>query len=91
MCIRDRRCNAALEHVTSDTTDLTQATDPTLHNHRIRIDKNVTGDHTYKVRTRASNVDPENLSTKMSIGANASPAIDTACAPFIVMEYLIKV
>ena len=86
-----RRCNASLEHVTTDTADLTQATDPTLHNHRIRIDKNVTGDHTYKVRTRASNVDPENLSTSMAIGANASASIDTACAPFIVMEYLIKI
>ena len=86
-----RRCSAAIEHTTSDTTDLTQTTDPTLHNHRIRIDKNVNGDHTYKVRTRAVNVDPENLSTTMAIGADASASIDSACSPFIVMEYLIKV
>ena len=86
-----RRCSAAVEHITTDTADLTQATDPTLHNHRIRIDKNANGSHNYKVRTRAVNVDPENLSTTMSIGSNSSPSIDSACAPFIVMEYLIKV
>ncbi len=86
-----RRCSASVEHMTTETAELTQTTDPTIHNHRIRLDKDVTGVHTYKVRTRAINVDPENLTTSMNIGADASPSIDGACAPFIVMEYLIKV
>ena len=72
----------------TDTVDLTQATDPTFHSHRVDL---VKGDHTYKVKTNAIVVNPENLETTMTIGADASVSIDSACAPFIVMEYLIKV
>ncbi len=78
----------ALEHTTYDTVNLTQATDPTIHQHRIDID--ATASHTYKVRTEAIAVNPENLSTTMDIGTDSSPSIDGATAPFIIMEYLIK-
>ena len=73
----------------TDTVDLVQANgDPTLHNHRIDL---VKGDHTYKVKTNAIVVSPENLQTTMTIGTDASKSIDSAVAPFIVMEFLIKI
>jgi hypothetical protein len=43
------------------------------------------------VKTRAIIVPPENIITTMSIGVDASVSVDSAVAPFIVMEYLIKV
>ena len=75
---------------TTDTADLSIAagTLPTAHSHRIRLDK---GDHTYKVKTDAISIDPENLSTTFDIGVDSSISIDSASQPFIVMEYLIKI
>ena len=49
------------------------------------------GDHTYKVKTDAISIDPENLSTTFDIGVDSSISIDSAVQPFIVMEYLIKI
>ena len=77
----------------TETPDLVQTTNPTIHSHRVRIkpDMSVNGGlHTYKAKTRAISISPENLSTTMTIGADADVSIDSACAPFIVMEYLIK-
>ena len=72
----------------TDTADLAQPSgDPTLHNHRIDL---VKGDHTYKVKTNAIVVNPENIETTMNIGADASRSIDSATTPFTVMEFLIK-
>tara|TARA_S200000501_G_C20856284_1_gene757887 strand:+ start:7 stop:1410 length:1404 start_codon:yes stop_codon:yes gene_type:complete len=72
-----------------DTVDLSQPNgDPTLHSHRVDL---VKGDHTYKVKTDAIVVSPENLSTTMTVGTDASKSIDSAVAPFIVMEFLIKI
>ena len=75
---------------TTDTVDLaiTAGTLPTAHSHRVRLDK---GDHTYKVKTDAISIDPENLSTTFDIGVDSSISIDSASQPFIVMEYLIKI
>jgi len=75
---------------TTDTADLSIAagTLPTAHSHRVRLDK---GDHTYKVKTDAISIDPENLSTTFDIGVDSSISIDSASQPFIVMEYLIKI
>ena len=61
---------------------------PTLHSHRVRLEK---GDHNYKVKTAAISIDPENLQTTFDIGVDKSISIDSACQPFIVMEYLIKI
>ena len=84
----ESRVTPDIQNEETDTADLVQTTgDPTLHNHRIDLEK---GDHTYKVKTDAIVVNPENLSTTMTIGADASRSIDSATAPFIVMEYLIK-
>ena len=76
-----------LQNEESDTADLVQATNPTLHNHSIDL---VKGDHTYKVKTNAIVVNPENIETTMNIGADASRSIDSATTPFTVMEFLIK-
>ena len=88
--VNDSTATVDVENVITDTTDLTIAagSDPTLHNHRIDLDR---GDHDYKIKTRAIVVPPENLSTTMSIGTDSSVSVDSACAPFIVMEYLIKI
>ena len=88
--VQESRCTPDIENTTTDTVDLTIAAgeDPTRHNHRIDLEK---GEHTYKVKTRAIIVPPENLETTMDIGVDASVSVDSACAPFIVMEYLIKV
>lgn len=79
-----------IENAVTDTVDLTipPGTDPTRHSHRIDL---VTNTHTYKVKTRALVVPPENLITTMDIAADASVSIDSASSPFIVMEYLIKI
>lgn len=74
-----------------DTADLSRDannTDPTIHNHRIDI---VKGDHSYKVKTNALTIQPDNLVTTMTIGEDSSASIDSGTSPFIVMEYLIKV
>jgi hypothetical protein len=49
------------------------------------------GDHSYKVKTNAIEVPPENLVTRMDIGTDNSVSIDAATSPYIVMEYLIKI
>ena len=88
--VNDNRVIPDVQNIETDTLDLDQSAngDPTLHNHRIDL---VKGDHTYKVKTNAIVVNPENLDTTMSIGTDASRSIDSATAPFIVMEYLIKI
>ena len=79
-----------LDNEIVDTADIpgTAGVLPTAHSHRVRLDK---GDHTYKVKTDAISVDPENLSTTFDIGVDKSISIDSASQPFIVMEYLIKI
>ena len=79
-----------LSNEVNDTANLTIAsgTLPTLHNHRVRLEK---GTHDYKVKTDAITIDPENLSTTFDIGVDKSISIDSAVQPFIVMEYLIKI
>lgn len=88
--VNDATATTDVENIVTDTVDLTIAagTDPTLHNHRIDLDR---GEHNYTIKTRAIVVPPENLSTTMSIGTDSSVSVDSACAPFIVMEYLIKI
>ena len=79
-----------IENAATDTADISIApgTLPTAHSHRVRLEK---GDHTYRVKTDAIIVDPENLSTTFDIGVDSSISIDSAVQPFIVMEYLIKI
>ena len=86
----DKRSSVSIEHVAEETLDIVRTGDPTIHNHRIDIDQFASGDHTYKVKTNAAVIRPENLSTTLTIGTDSSPSIDSAVCPFIVMEYLIK-
>ena len=86
--VTDRRGILDLRNEQTETAELVQPTDPTLHNHRIDI---VKGDHNYRVKTNAIVIEPDNLQTTMTIGADASVSIDSAVQPFIVMEYLIKI
>ena len=74
-----------VENEATDTQDLTIQAGvlPTAHSHRVRLDR---GDHTYKVKTDAISIDPENLSTTFDIGVDSSISIDSAVQPFIVME-----
>jgi len=87
---QDARCTPDIENVITDTVDLptTAGVDPTLHSHRIDLETN---EHTYKVKTRAIIVPPENLVTTMDIGVDSSVSVDAATSPFIIMEYLIKI
>ncbi len=86
----DATCVPDVENEATDTTDISIAsgTIPTLHTHRVRLDK---GTHNYKVKTGAIAIDPENLETTFDIGVDQSISIDSAVQPFIVMEYLIKI
>jgi len=86
----DSTCVPDVENEATDTTDISVAsgTIPTLHTHRVRLDK---GTHNYKVKTGAISIDPENLETTFDIGVDQSISIDSATQPFIVMEYLIKI
>ncbi len=79
-----------VENEATDTNDIPieAGTIPTAHSHRVRLEK---GDHTYKVKTNAISIDPENLETTFDIGVDSSISIDSASQPFIVMEYLIKI
>jgi len=79
-----------VENAATDTADIAipAGTLPTAHSHRVRLEK---GDHTYRVKTDAITIDPENLSTTFDIGVDQSISIDSAVQPFIVMEYLIKI
>tara|TARA_B100001996_G_scaffold75428_1_gene55698 strand:+ start:85 stop:594 length:510 start_codon:yes stop_codon:yes gene_type:complete len=88
--VNSNSCTPDCDNEMTDTLDLPRegGIDPTSHNHRVDI---VKGDHTYKVKTAAISIPPENLSTTMSIGVDSSVSIDSAAAPFIVMEYLIKI
>ena len=90
---QDHKSTSAIVDIVNETMDtvdlaISAGTDPTRHNHRIDLEK---GDHNYKVKTNAINVPPENLTTRMDIGTDSSVSIDAATAPFIVMEYLIKI
>ena len=84
------RATTDLENTITDTAELPRegGLDPTIHNHRIDLEK---GDHNYQVKTNAIVIPPENLQTTMTVGADKSVSIDSACAPFVVMEYLIKI
>ena len=79
-----------VENQGTDTADISipVGTLPTAHSHRVRLEK---GDHSYKVKTQAISIDPENLETTFDVGVDQSISIDSATQPFIVMEYLIKI
>ena len=92
--VTTRRAILSVNSELTETSDLTQESgDPTVHTHRIRLEPDDSvngGNHSYKVKTRALELEPENLKTTITIGEDASHSIDSATQPFIIMEYLIK-
>ena len=89
-----RRSSVALYQEETETNNLVQTTDPTAHTHRVRLEPDSSvngGNHSYKVKTRALELDPELLSSQITIGADASHSVDSASSPYIIMEYLIKI
>ena len=62
--------------------------DPTQHNHKIVLDKSQL--HNYKYVTNTFLLSPEALNTTVSLSPSTVASIDSATAPFIVVEYLIK-
>ena len=88
--VHEERAIVDVDNDIYDTNNLptTAGVDVTTHNHRIDIQK---GTHSYKVKTNAITIAPDNLSTTMTIGEDSSASIDSATSPFIVMEYLIKI
>jgi len=61
--------------------------DPTQHNHKIIVDR---GDHSFKYVTDTFLLSPEALNTTVALTPSTVASIDSASAPFVVMEYLIK-
>ena len=61
--------------------------DPTQHNHKILLDK---GTHNFAYVTDTFLLSPEGLNTTVSLSPSTVASIDSATAPFIVLEYLIK-
>ncbi len=79
--------NPSLYNEYTQTNDLTQATDPTEHFHRLNIEK---GDHTYSMVTDAVEISPDELTTTLNLTVDDAVSIDSVASPFIVLEYLIK-
>ncbi len=75
------------EFTETDTLNTT-ANDRTDHFHKINIDK---GAHSYKLRTDATEIAADLLDTKLRLDVDNAVSVDSVCAPFIVLEYLIKI
>ena len=71
----------------TQTNDLTQASDPTEHFHRLNLEK---GDHTFSMVTDAVEISPDALTTTLNLTVDDAVSIDSVASPFIVLEYLIK-
>lgn len=63
------------------------AADPTIHDHDIDV---VRDPHQFQIVSDAVLIDPENLNTTLALNPSSVTSIDSATAPFIVVEYLIK-
>lgn len=61
--------------------------DPTVHSHKILLEK---FDHTYKVKTNAYLLSPDNLQTTLTLKTDQVASLDSVTGPYIIMEYLIK-
>ena len=74
-------------NVLSETDEVDLDGDPTIHNHKIVVDR---ADHTYEIVTDAFLIEPDNLNTTLQLSPSTVASIDFATSPFIVLEYLIK-
>ena len=77
-----------VNNVLSEISELTQNDgDPTVHNHKILLTQNT---HTYKIKTSALLLSPDNLKTTLTLQIDQTASLDQVTGPYIIMEYLIK-
>ena len=77
-----------VNNVMSETDELSQPDgDPTIHNHKILLTQNP---HTYKIKTSALLLSPDNLNTTLTLQIDQVASLDQVTGPYIIMEYLIK-
>lgn len=88
LAVDSSRIYSSLFNDLTETTALTVSPDPTTHFHKLKL---VQGTHTYKLNTDALELAPDNLNTTLTLSIDQSASIDNVCAPFIVLEYLIKI
>jgi hypothetical protein len=62
--------------------------DPTSHNHKIVLTKE---DHTFAIKTDPFLLDPDSLNTQLTITTDTAASLDSVTAPYIILEYLIKI
>tara|TARA_B100001769_G_scaffold8188_1_gene5914 strand:+ start:3645 stop:5138 length:1494 start_codon:yes stop_codon:yes gene_type:complete len=62
--------------------------DPTEHFHKLNIVKE---DHTYELRTDSTELAADLLNTTLQLSTDESRSVDNVTAPFIILEYLIKI
>ena len=62
--------------------------DPTEHFHKVNIIKE---DHTYELKTNSTELPADLLDTRLQLSTDESRSVDNVTAPFIILEYLIKI
>lgn len=62
--------------------------DPTIHSHKILFEKN---DHTYKIKTNPFLLEPDGLTTTVSLFPTSVASLDAVSSPYIILEYLIQI
>jgi hypothetical protein len=78
-----------ITNVFTEVDELVQADgDPTIHNHKIQLN---VGTHTYKVKTSSFLLEPDALSTQLTLTPDTAHSLDAVSSPYIIMEYLIKI
>ena len=82
------RIYASLFNEFSESTELDQEGDPTNHFHKVTIEK---GDHNFALKTDPLEISPDALKTVLNLSVDQSASVDNVSAPFIVLEYLIKI
>jgi len=77
-----------VNNVATEVQELVQNTgDPTVHSHKILLEK---FEHTYKVKTNAYLLSPDNLKTTLTLKTDQVASLDSVTSPYIILEYLIK-
>jgi hypothetical protein len=85
----DLKSYPQVANVITETEDIVQTDgDPTNHNHKITLDR---GDHNFKVQTDAFLLSPDALNTQLTISTDTAASLDSVSAPYIILEYLIKI
>lgn len=76
-----------VNNILTEIDELVQTTDPTIHSHKILLE---TDTHTYKIKTNAYLLSPDNLKTTLTLKTDQVASLDQVTSPYIILEYLIK-